>query len=146
MRPVAVEVAVSRPADEVFAILSDVEQNPRWQRGMVSCRWTSPSPHGAGATYDQTARFLRREIVSGFRVTDHEPGRRVRFASVSGPFPIVETRTVEPLGPGSCRVRALVEGDASGVFRVAAPLLRALVARSVRSDYRRLRDLLERGG
>lgn len=52
---------------------------------------------------------------------------------------------MEPLGPARCRVSAVVEGDASGFFRLAAPLLRPLVARSVRGDYARLRRRLERG-
>ena len=138
-------VDVDRPANEVFAFVSDVENNPRWQRGMRVCRWTSPPPHGVGSTYDQSARFLGRDIVSSFRVVERLPGRRIRIASTSGPFPIAETRAVQPLGEGRAHVSAIVEGDASGFFRIASPLLRALVARAVRADYDRLRRLLEAG-
>lgn len=137
MRPVTVTVDIDRSPDEVFAFLADFENNPRWQRGMRSCRWTSPPPHGVGSTYDQVAHFLGKDVVSSFRVEEHEPPRRVRIASTSGPFPIVETRLVEPLGDGGSRVTAIVEGDASGFFRLAGPLLRPMVARSVGRDYRR---------
>ena len=41
------------------------------------------------------------------------------------------------------RIEAIVRGDASGLFRIAAPLMRAMVARSVRGDYRRLKSILE---
>ncbi len=143
MRPITVGVDVGRPANEAFAFVADFENNPRWQRGMRSCRWTSPPPHGVGSTYDQTARFLGRDVVSSFRVVEHLPGRRVRITSTSGPFPITETRTVEPLGEGRAHVAAIVEGDAGGFFRMAGPVLRALVARSVRGDYARLKRLLE---
>lgn len=138
-------VDVGSPANEAFAFVSDFENNPRWQRGMRSCRWTSPPPHGVGSTYDQTARFLGRDVVSSFRVVEHLPGRRVRITSTSGPFRITETRTVQPLGEGRAHVAAIVEGDAGGFFRIAGPLLRALVARSVRGDYARLKRLLEAG-
>ena len=137
MKPVEVAVTVRRPADEVFALLAEVTNNPTWQGGMRSCTWTLPT------TYDQVAHFLGRDVVSSFVVAHLEPGRRVRFRSTSGPFPIEETRTVEPVEAGSSRVTAVVAGDASGFFRVAAPLLRTLVARSVRGDYRRLVERLE---
>jgi uncharacterized membrane protein len=145
MRPVHVTVDVDRPAGDVFAYLSDFSNNPRWQRGMREARWTSPPPHGVGATYDQVARFLGRDVVSSFRVVEHEAGRRTKIASTAGTFPITVTRTVAPLGDGRCRVTAVVEGDAGGVFRMVGPLLRPLVARSVRGDYARLKRLLERG-
>lgn len=138
MKPVRVEVEVDRPAAEVFAYLADFANNPEWQRGMRECRWTSAPPHGAGSTYEQRARFLGRDVVSTFRVVEHEPGRRVRITSVAGSFPITVTRSVEPLGPDRCRVVAVVEGDAGGFFGLAGPLLRPLVARSVRGDYARL--------
>jgi hypothetical protein len=70
----------------------------------------------------------------------------VRITSTSGPFPITETRTAQPLGEGRAHVAAIVEGDAGGFFRIAGPVLRALVARSVRGDYARLKRLLEAGG
>jgi hypothetical protein len=39
--------------------------------------------------------------------------------------------------------RARVTGDPSGVFKLAAPLMRKMVERSVRGDYRRLKAHLE---
>ncbi len=145
MKPIEVTVRVARPAADVFAVVSDVRNNPRWQRGMMSCEWTSPAPHGLGATYDQTAHFLRRDIVSKFEVSEFDPGRKITVRTVESPFPIVETRRVDPDEAGATRVSVTVGGDASGFFRIAAPVLRQLVARSVRGDYRRLADKLEAG-
>lgn len=144
MNPVTATVDIDRPAAEVFDFVSDFENNPRWQRGMKSCRWTSEPPHGIGSTYDQIARFLGKEIVSSFKVIAHEPGRRVKITSTAGPFPITETRVVEHLDNCRSRVSAVVEGDASGFFRLATPLLRLLVQCSARGDYARLKGDLER--
>jgi uncharacterized protein YndB with AHSA1/START domain len=146
VKPITVTVDIDRPPAEVFAFLSDFENNPRFQRGMRRCTWTSPAPHGVGSTYDQVAHFLGKDIVSSFEVVEWEPGRRVKIASTSGPFPIQETRIVEPRD-GGARVTAVVEGDASGFFRLAAPLQRFMVERSVRRDYQRdLERLLESSG
>lgn len=145
MKPVTVTKDIDRPAGEIFAFVSNFENNPRWQQGMRSCRWTSPPPHGVGSTYDQVARFLGKDIVSSFEVLEHDPRRRVKITSTAGPFPITETRVVAPRGERGATVTAIVEGDASGFFRLAGPLLRLFVERSVRGDYTRLKYLLEEG-
>ncbi len=135
-------VHVDRPPAEVFAFVSDFENNPRWQGGMVEARFTTESPLRVGSRYDQVARFLGREITSTFEVVELEPGRMVRASTVESTFPITFTRRVEPEGNGS-RVTAVVQGDASGIFKLAEPLMRRKVQRSIDADYARLKELLE---
>lgn len=136
---------IDRPADEVFAFVADAANNPRWQRGMRSCAWTSPPPIGMGSTYRQEATFLGRPVVTEFEVVAHEPGRSVTIQSTSGPFPIRVTRSVTPIDPSSCRVEAAITGDPGRFFRLAAPLVQRMAQRSVTADYRRLKALLEDG-
>lgn len=143
MISVSTSIEIDRPAEEVFAFVSDFPNNPRWQRGQVSARWTSEPPLRVGSTYEQHARFLGKDVVNSFVVVEHEPGRRVEFTSTDGSFPITVTRTVEPLGPGRSRFTEAVDGEPKGFFRVAEPLLRPMVARSIRRDFPRLKALLE---
>ena len=63
---------------------------------------------------------------------------RVRATSIEGTFPITFTRWVEPAGDGT-RVKALIEGDSSGFFRLVEPLM----APMVRKTNQRLKALLE---
>lgn len=134
---------IDRPAPEVFAFLADMSNNPRWQKGMQSCEWTSKPPLRLGSTYDQVARFLGKEIRSSFEVTEFEPGQRIRIRTTGGPMPIDVTRSVDRIDETSTEVDAVVRGESNGVFRIAEPVMRSLVSRSVRSDYARLRSLLE---
>ena len=133
---------IRRPADEVFAFVSDATNNPRWQRGMRSCEWTSPPPIGLGSTYRQEAAFLGRHIVTDFQVVDHQPGRSVTIRSTSGPFPITVRRSVTPLDAATSRVEAEITGDPGRFFRLARPLVQRLAQRSVTGDYDRLEALL----
>lgn len=145
MEPVVVRVEIDRPAEEVFAFLEEVENNPSWLRGMRSCTWTTPLPIGVGSRYEQAAAFLGKEIRTSFEVTAHEPGRLVTITSRAGSsFPITVTREVAPLGPDRCRVTETVVSDPSGFYRVASPLLASMVRRRIQRDYRRLRDTLAR--
>ena len=136
-------VEIDRPAAEVFAFVSEFPNNPKWQRGMRSCQWTSDPPLRVGSTYDQQARFLGKDVVNSFEVTAYEPGRRVSFASTGGSFPIAVTRTVEPLGPDRSRFTESVEGEAKGFYRIGEPILRVLVKVSIQRDFPHLKRLLE---
>lgn len=142
MIKVSTTITIARSPAEVFAFISNFENNPRWQSGMVAARFTSEGELGVGTTYVQEARFLGRRVESTFKVLDFEPGHLVKATSTTGSFPITFTRIVEPHG-GTCRVTAIVEGDASGFFKLAEPLLKPMVARSVREDYKNLKGILE---
>jgi len=141
---VSTSIDIERSADDVFAFVADFPNNPRWQRGQRSCTWTSEPPLSVGSTYDQHARFLGKDLVNSFRVVEHEPGRRVTFTSTGGTFPLTITRTVEPLSDTSARFTEHVEGDPKRFFRIADPLVRRLVQRSIKRDFPRLKQLLER--
>lgn len=142
MITVTVEIEIARPPAEVFAYLSDFEKNPEWQKGMQECHFTSEPPLGVGSTYDQLAKFRRKEIRSSFVVTAFEPGRSITIDTTESPMQIRVTRSVTPTASGSL-VRAVIQGDASGFMRLAEPLLKPMVRRSVKADYRRLKELLE---
>ena len=147
MQPVVVSVEIDRPAEEVFAYLDDVENNPRWLRGMRSCNWTTPPPAQVGSRYEQTAAFLGKEIRTSFEVTAREPGRLVTITSQEGSsFPITVTREVTPRGPSRCRVTETLESDPSGFYRIAGTLLGAMVRRRIQRDYRTLKATLEQAG
>jgi hypothetical protein len=128
-----------------FAVLADMARNPEWQKGMRSCEWTSAPPLRVGSTYDQEASFLGRTIRTSFEVTEFVADERIRIVSTVSTFPIDVTRTVESVGEDRTRISAVVRGEPGRVFGFAGPLMRAMVGRSVRGDYRRLKALLEGG-
>lgn len=132
---------IAAPADEVFVFIAEFENNPRWQRGMVSCRWTSAERLQEGSTYEQEARFFGRPIHTHFRVTAVEPGRSISIESTVSTFPIQVTRSVEPTANG-CEVTAHIRGQPTGLLK----LFSGMVKRSVAADYARLKELLEARG
>jgi hypothetical protein len=137
----ATTVEIECPATAAFEVISDFTRNPEWQSGMQSAQWTSKPPLRIGSTYDQQARFLRREVTTSFEVTAYDPGRSITIESPESSFLIRVTRTVEPIGPDRCEVTAHVSGEPGGFFRVFGPLSDRMAARSVRFDYRRLQQM-----
>lgn len=142
MIKVETTVVISRPSEDVFAFISNFENNPRWQSGMQIASFTSEGSLRIGSTYVQVAKFLGRRIESAFEVIDYQPNRLVKATSTSGSFPITFTRIVEP-SEGGAKVTAIIEGDPKGFFKLAEPFLGRLVQRTVDADYARLKALLE---
>lgn len=135
---------IHRPAEEVFTFFSDASNNPKWQDGMVSCEWTSGPPIGVGSTYRQKARFMGRDVISSFVVTDFDPGRRIVIETTESTFPIRVERTVEPLDGSSCQVSALITGGPDrGLLKLLTPLMKGRAQKSVDADYDRLVQLLQ---
>lgn len=143
MIEVQATVDIDRPAEDVFAFLADMANNPTWQRGMERCTWTSDPPLRLGSTYDQEASFLGRSIVSSFEVIEFVEGERIRIQTTSGTMPIDVTRTVTAVDDGRSTATAIVRGEPGGWMRLAGPLMRLMVGASVRRDYRRLKERLE---
>jgi len=139
---VEISVFIRRPSEEVFAYLSNFENNPQWQSGMVSARFTIQGPLGVGSTYAQEARFLGRPVHSQFEVIEYEPGRLVKATSTGGSFPITFTRMVSQV-EGGTQVEAIIEGDATGFTRPAEPLRAWMVRRSREGDYNNLKSTLD---
>lgn len=139
-------IEIDRPADEVFAYLSNFENNPVWQGGMERARFLTEPPLRVGSKYEQVARFMGRDIVSKFEITALEEGRRVDIATYESTFPIQVSRRVEPLGEARSLVTAQIDGEPmKGLLAVFNPLMGWFAQRSVTGDYARLKELLEAG-
>lgn len=135
---------IARPSEEVFAFFSDASNNPKWQKGMISCEWTSPPPIGVGSTYRQRARFMGRDVVSSFVVTEFEDGRSITIETTASTFPIRVTRVVDPVDESSCCVSADISGGPENwLISLIGPMVEKRAQKSVDSDYDRLVQLLE---
>jgi hypothetical protein len=109
---------------------------------MTSARWTSPGPHVAGATFEQTAHFMGRDMTAAYEVTEHDAPRVTAIRSTSGPFPITLRRVVEP-HDGGTRVTETDTGGPGGIARFLSPLMKLMMKKTIARDYRRLKAMLE---
>ena len=142
MVTVQVEIDIKHPAVKTFAFISNFENNPKWQKGMQKCTIVTSGDLRVGTQYHQEAKFLGKDIISTFEVTDYIPGQMIKAKSIDGPFPITFKRMVADSN-GFSKVSAIIEGESKGFFKIAQPLMRWMVNRSIQMDYRRLKKLLE---
>ena len=138
---VAVERRIERPRQEVAAYASDWRNDEEWIGALDEVRLVQEEPLQVA----RVAGFLGKRIEYVNEVVEHEPGRRLVMRSVKAPFPMTVTYEFEDAGNGGSVMRIRTQGDASGFYRVAGPLLARAVKRGLERDLATLKERLEGG-
>jgi uncharacterized membrane protein len=143
---VTVEERIGRPRDDVAAYASDWRNDSDWIGALSEVNLVTDGPFGVGSRVQRVAAFLGRRIEYVNEVVAWDPDERLRMKSVKAPFPMTVTYEWEDAGKDGTLMRIRAEGDASGFYRFAGPLLSLMVRRGIASDLKRLRANLESGG
>ncbi len=143
MVTVETSIAIDRPAEDVFAFVSDHTNAPRWQRGLLEVRRANDGPIGVGTRHTFVRTFMGRRLEASNEFTRYEPSRLVAFNATSNWLPGQGSYVVEPTGRASARLIARVELRPSGLFRLAGSLMAAALRREVGANLSDLKGLLE---
>lgn len=135
---VTAETTIARPRDEVAAYVADARNDPVWIGGISQVEVLDER------RVRRVASFLGKRIDYVNEIVAHEPGVRLEMRTVSGPFPMHIVYAFADAPGGATRFTNRVRGDATGFFRLAAPVMSRAVRRSIQQDADRLRDVLER--
>jgi uncharacterized membrane protein len=138
---VAIEQRIDRPREEVAAYAADWRNDEEWIGALDEVRLVQEEPLQVA----RVARFLGKRIEYVNEVVEHEPGRRLVMRSVKAPFPMTVTYEFEDAGEGGSVMRIRTQGDASGFYRVAGPLLSRAVKHGLERDLAQLKERLEAG-
>ncbi len=128
-------------AAEVWAVVADYARDPEWRTGVVSMVPTPPGPVGVGTTTAERIVVVGRTWHTDGEVTALDPGRRFEWVTTRGAR-AHGSRTVEPLGPGACRVRLELVVSPVGAMRLVAPILARTMRRDLQGDLGRLATLV----
>jgi carbon monoxide dehydrogenase subunit G len=127
----------------VFAALTDIERLPDWQSSAVSA--SADGELRVGTVIGEQRRFMGRDVETTDEVIAYEPPRRFDLRSRGGPVAYEIHHLLEPRDGGT-RLRFEADVKVGPMMRIAAqPMLRA-AARELRSDFERLKQLVEASG
>jgi carbon monoxide dehydrogenase subunit G len=81
-------IVINRPIEDVFAVLTNVENTGKWFPGNVEEWWTSPPPHGVGSTRRARVKVGLFTTENDAVATVYEPPTRavMRGTSRNAPF------------------------------------------------------------
>lgn len=133
----SVDIAVDRPAADVFPYLADVTRHPSWMGGSQAAP-ISEGPMRPGYRY----RHAIDEGEFEMEVTDFVPGVRLSARTVAGPFNWAGTFQVGPESTGS-RVTSTGAIRLTGWKRLAEPFMGREVQRRERQELVRLKAIVE---
>ena len=131
------DVTIDRPVAEVFAYVTDVRNVPEWQESAESAEWIEP-----GKRFRERRRFMGRIAELELEVTELDPERRFDVRTVKSPVGFEIRHSFESSESGTV---LCVHGEAKlgGALRFAAGLAKRQAEGQFRSDFDRLKAVLE---
>ena len=142
MATLEISIVINRPVEEVFAFLSNPENNPKWVSMSNEVHLTSAGPIGVGTTFRSVVTVLGRRLEGEVEFTEYEPNRSFAQKTTSGPFPVENRITFERVDGGT-RVNFTSVAEPGGFFKLAEPLLVRMIKRQFEADFANLKDLME---
>ncbi len=137
-----VSTMIKRSVEDVFAVIINPENDPKWSSAVLEAKQTSPGPIGVGTTGRFVGKFLGRRIETESEITEFEPNQKYSWQNKSGPFPFKGSMTLEQI-EGGTRVNSTFEAEPGGFFKLAEPLVVQMGKRQFQSDLDNLKDLME---
>lgn len=137
---VELTIEVSRPPEDVFGYLTDVDSLPRWQKSLIEAR--ADGSFKKGTRIVEKRSLFGKEAESELEVTTFEPPERLTLKTLRGPVELEVDHQLEPNGTGT-RLHVTAAGKAKGALRFAGPAVAAGARQELKRDFERLKALLE---
>jgi hypothetical protein len=135
------EIVIRRPRSAVASYMFDPRNDHRWTTGVVECRPLTEGRLRPGSRVERVAAFLGRRFSYVYEVVAADGDHSVDL-TVAQPFPMQIRYKLCDTNDGTL-ARIHARGDAKAFFRLATPLLNAMVGRNIAKDLMLLKKQLE---
>lgn len=133
-------ISIAQSPDRIWTFWLPVSTDAQWRDGIVKAEWTSQPPYGIGSS---GAHYSKDGGVMSWKVIRWEEGRYFEFIHTEGRLKgSVASYHVEPEKQGSL---VSLHADMTGPFiiRIILNIMKAYFRKSIRTDLKRLKDLME---
>ena len=134
--------SIDLPIEKVFEFIADPANETSWQDDMVEAGIVSEGPIGVGSEARFVQRFLGLHFTSTTEITVYDPPHAFGFRTTSGPVEF-QGQTRFEAEDGGTRVTFLGTGETHGLYRLAEPLIRRRLDKTLAADLVKLKNLLE---
>jgi uncharacterized protein YndB with AHSA1/START domain len=145
MRTVSAATTVPAPTDQLFAFLSDPENLPEWQAGIVSARKTTPGPVGIGSRAHVVREMLGQRLAVDLSITGYQPDRLLVLESAASGVGVEATLRLEPAAEGT-RLTFSMSIRAQNIFMAPVEgMVAGAAEKDLADSLRRLKDRFPAG-
>jgi uncharacterized protein YndB with AHSA1/START domain len=145
MLSVEYSVVINKPVEQVWNFLTDFQNTPKWDIGVLETRQTSQGAKGLGTTFQNIGPFLGRDSIREYKVTVLEPNHKVTVKLIT-PSKLVQQAEVsyifESVNEGT-KLTSSGGVEFSGFFKLIQPILMQRAKKDSQGDLDNLKHLLE---
>jgi len=145
MIKIKLTIVINKPVDQVWNFLTDFQNTPKWDIGVLETRQTSQGPAGLGTTFQNIGPFLGRNSVREFKVTEYVPNKKVTVKLITSTRLIkkAEVSYIFEPAPGGTRLTSIGSLELALLFRLIQPILFQRAKKDSQGDLSNLKRLLE---
>lgn len=135
-------VTIHRSVEDVFAVVSNVENDPKYSSQVVEAEVTTVGPLGVGSHGRVVSMFMGRRVENRGEVTAFEPNRLYAWRFTTGPVPLGGSFVFEAVDGGT-RLLGTIEATPRGLLAIVGPLVARIGRRQLARDLANLKRLME---
>ncbi len=137
-------VEIGRGAADVYDLLSNHENDVKWQSAVTSVSKLSAGPVRDGSRFRHTLTLPGAHMECEVEIVKTRAASLHVFAIAGGPFAFESTVQLTR-SPSGTIVHTEIEGHAGGLARLAAVTLSRVRQREIELDLKRLKQMMESG-
>ncbi len=138
------EIIIAAPAEQVFDMVADERNEPRYNPRIVRAEKTSQGPVGRGSRFTVKPRGMGTRGDMTVEIVDYDRPRRLATSIRSSYLDVDGTLTFDQ-ADGGTRMRWSWTMRLRGAMRVLSPVMRAVGPRWEHRNWAGLKQLMESG-
>lgn len=141
---VEVSETIARAPEEVFRVISDVRNEPRWHTDMLEAELNGDGDVTQGSVFDIQVKPSMGVSAGTVTIVELDPPHRVVMRGQMGKMEPTVTHIVDPLTAGS-RFTRKVDLSLPFPMAVMTPLVRRMIRKANQGFVANLKQVLEAG-
>jgi uncharacterized protein YndB with AHSA1/START domain len=138
------EIVIAAPAGQVFDMVADERNEPRYNPRITRAEKTSPGPVGTGTRFTAQPRGTGAAGIMTVEILDYDRPRRLVTAIRSSYLDVNGTLTFDQ-ADGGTRMRWSWDMRLRGAMRALSPVVRAIGPRWEHRNWAGLKQFMESG-
>ena len=138
------QVIILRPAEDVFAVLTDAPTTTRWASATERAWWVTPPPYGVGSVRRATGVVRGQRFENEATIVEHDPPRRQVLSGEESGVKFRVTVDLAPVPEGTT-VTVTSDIELTGGMRFLGPMISREYRQIWDADLAGLKRMMEAG-
>ena len=138
------QITILRPADAVFAVLTDAPTITQWASTTDRAWWVTPPPYGVGSVRRATGVVRGQRFENEATIVEHDPPRRQVLSGEESGAKFRVTVDLAPV-PDGTTVTVTSDIELTGGMRFLGPMISREYRKTWDADLASLKRLMEAG-